>query len=160
MMKFPHLEKSPLWKAFSDYGKQIFQPNGVFYWSGRAKKEANIIGTIGAILGPENEIEPKGQDKTITFYVPMIREMITCDPQMVVPYTPIDGNPELRELWRDWITYKGTHSVNLPSGAVDLSEHISLPSIVPGLSFGIFTVNNKNIPVRNIIFIDCITIII
>ena len=56
-MKFPHLESSPLWKVFSDYGKQIFQPNGVFYWSDRAKKEANIIGTIGAILGPENELE-------------------------------------------------------------------------------------------------------
>ncbi|TFG19387.1 MAG: aminotransferase class I/II-fold pyridoxal phosphate-dependent enzyme [Promethearchaeota archaeon] len=138
-MKFPHLESSPLWKTFSDYGKQIFQPNGVFYWSGLAKKEANIIGTIGAILGPENELEIDGTDKTITFYVPMIRDMITCDPQMIVPYTPITGNPELQNLWREWIIYKGKNSVNLPSGQVDLTGKLSLPVVIPGLSFGIFT---------------------
>jgi len=138
MMKFPHLEKSPLWNAFSDYGKSIFQPNGVFYWSGRAKKEANIIGTIGAILGPENELENVESDKTITFYVPMIKDVVTCDPQMIVPYTPITGNPELRKIWRDWIIYKGKNSRNLPSGQVDLTGKLTLPVVVPGLSFGIF----------------------
>jgi aspartate/methionine/tyrosine aminotransferase len=139
MMKFPLLEKSPVWNAFSDYGKSIFQPNGVFYWSGRAKKEANIIGTIGAILGPENELESIESDRTITFYVPMIKDMVKCDPQMIVPYTPITGNPELRGLWQEWIVNKGKRSKNLPLGQVDLTGKLSLPVIVPGLSFGIFT---------------------
>jgi len=138
-MKFPHLERTPLWKAFSEYGRQIFQPIGVFYWSGRAKKEANIIGTIGAILGPENELEPDGTEKTITFYVPMMRDLTKTDPQEIVPYTPISGNPQLSNLWRDWIIYKGKKSKHLPSGSVDLTGKLSLPMIIPGLTFGIFT---------------------
>ncbi len=138
-MKFPLLKTTPLWNAFSDYGRQIFQPNGVFYWSGRAKKEANIIGTIGAILGPENELEQEGTENTITFYIPMIKDLIRCDPQNVVPYTPITGNPELRNLWQEWIIFKGKNSANLPSGQIDLTGKLSLPVIIPGLSFGIFT---------------------
>ncbi|MBN2155761.1 MAG: aminotransferase class I/II-fold pyridoxal phosphate-dependent enzyme [Candidatus Lokiarchaeota archaeon] len=138
-MDFPCLERTPIWKAFSEYGKNIFQPNGVFYWSGRAKNEAKINGTVGAILGPEMELEDNDRDRIITFYIPMIREFIQNDPQELVPYTPITGNPQLQEKWMEWIIFKGKNARNLPSGVIDLTGHTSLPVIVPGLSFGIFT---------------------
>ena len=50
------LENTPLYSAFSELGKRISLPQGIFYWSGRAKKEAELNGTIGAAYAYENNL--------------------------------------------------------------------------------------------------------
>jgi hypothetical protein len=55
-MEFEIIKKTPLYKALSELGKRIYLPQGVFSWAGRAKKEAEIMGTLGSAFGYENHI--------------------------------------------------------------------------------------------------------
>lgn len=137
-MEFPLLSKSILWEALSEKGRSIFQPEGIFYWNGRAKKEAEIIGTIGAIVGPEYELLGGQSDKKVTFYIPALKNFVGENPADIVPYAPIAGIPEMRTNWQDWIILKGKNAKNLPSGTKDLTDKITLPVIVPGITYGIF----------------------
>ncbi|MHA1821454.1 MAG: aminotransferase class I/II-fold pyridoxal phosphate-dependent enzyme [Promethearchaeota archaeon] len=151
-MDFEILKKTPLWTAFSSFGKEIFQPNGVFYWSGRAKQEAEINGTIGTIWGTEaellennNEINNKDSNndgtqsnkKLIPFYIPALKDFTSEDPVNIVPYAPILGLPSLRKYWQEWIITKAKSARNMPTGSKDLEGRLSLPAIVPGITFGI-----------------------
>ncbi|GAG59258.1 unnamed protein product [marine sediment metagenome] len=54
-MEFETIKNTPIYKAFSEVGKKIFLPRSIFYWAERAKKEAEISGTIGAAFGFEGE---------------------------------------------------------------------------------------------------------
>ena len=54
-MNFNFLPKTPLYNAFSEIGKRIFLPKGIFYWANRAKEEAELIGTLGAAYGFEKD---------------------------------------------------------------------------------------------------------
>ncbi|MCK4780729.1 MAG: hypothetical protein KAT57_11095 [Candidatus Lokiarchaeota archaeon] len=54
-MKFNYIQKTPLYTTLSEIGKRIFLPDGIFYWSGRAKNEAELIGTLGAAYGFEKD---------------------------------------------------------------------------------------------------------
>ncbi len=137
-MEFPLLSESILWGALSEKGRAIYQPNGIFFWAGRAKKEAKIIGTIGAIVGPENELLEGQSDKMTTFYLPSLKNIVSENPADIVPYAPIAGIPEMRTSWQKWIIQKGKNAKNLPSGSMDLTNKITLPVIVPGITYGIF----------------------
>ena len=43
-MEFDILNKTPLYSAFSELGKRIFLPEGIFFWSGRAFMRSDIFG--------------------------------------------------------------------------------------------------------------------
>ena len=132
-MDFKLLNQAPLYRAFSELGKSIFQPTGIFFWSGRAKKEAEINASIGEAVGLESDIVPNGRTVKIPYYLPQLKQFITLPPENLVAYAPILGVPKLRDLWEQWIIYKGTHGSNLPSGAIDVSKKITKPAIVTGI---------------------------
>lgn len=137
-MDFPNLKKSILWNALSSIGKEIFQSPSIFYWSGRAKKEAEINATIGEIAGSEDELIGNKNQEVVTFYVPALKEFTNISPKNIVPYAPVCGLPDLRKYWQEWVISKGKTSKNLPSGQIDLTGKITNPVITPGITFGIF----------------------
>ena len=137
-MKFEVLKETPIFQAFSTMGKEIFQPNGIFYWSGRSKKEADLNATIGTAMGMENEFIENGRDKFVPFYIPELKDYISIEPERFVAYAPMGGLPNLRQIWSDWIIYKGKNLINDPSESVDVAGQISLPLICSGITNAIF----------------------
>ena len=62
-MDFPALQKAGVLEFLSDYGKQIYNPTGIFYWTGRSKTEAKINATIGSALGHAKQIFDGGRSE-------------------------------------------------------------------------------------------------
>ena len=117
---------------FSELGKRIFLPQGIFYWSGRAKKEAEINATIGSAAGPDDEIGLGDGDKNITFHLPMIcNELPGLSSEDIFPYAPICGLPELRASWKSWVIQKSGPT------AAELESSITLPIVLPGITGGL-----------------------
>ncbi|MCP4764421.1 MAG: aminotransferase class I/II-fold pyridoxal phosphate-dependent enzyme, partial [archaeon] len=85
-------------------------------------------------------IEDGNDNKKITFYIPAIKNFVDKDPADIVPYAPIAGLPEFRKHWQKWIIQKGKQEKNLPSGICDLTNKLTLPAVVPGITFGIYHV--------------------
>ena len=131
-MEFPNLKDTPIFKAFSDMGKEIFQPNGIFYWAGRSKKEADINATVGTAMAPEKEFIDGGRDKLVPMYIPELKEYVSLEPEKFVSYAPMQGVADLRKLWADWIIYKGKVEANLPSGSIDLTGKLTTPIMCSG----------------------------
>ena len=102
-MEFKYILNTPLYKAFSDLGKRIFLPDGIFYWSGRAKKEAEIIGTIGTAFGYEKDFIDGGSNEWVPCYLNDIKNFTNISIKQVVPYASIGGLPDTREIWKKWI---------------------------------------------------------
>lgn len=94
-MIFPHLQKTSLWNALSQFGKNIETPQGIFYWSSRAKTEAEIDGTIGIAQDDDGAIshlktaEPWAGEKI----------MERAPKAKVFGYAPIPGMESLRKKW-------------------------------------------------------------
>ncbi|HHH81419.1 MAG TPA: hypothetical protein ENL35_00350, partial [Chloroflexi bacterium] len=65
-MEFEALNRSGIANLFSSLGRSIELPQGIFYWTGRAKKEATINATIGSARGPESEIVEGAADDVVT----------------------------------------------------------------------------------------------
>ncbi|KKU78051.1 MAG: hypothetical protein UY05_C0069G0008, partial [Candidatus Peregrinibacteria bacterium GW2011_GWA2_47_7] len=63
---FPILQHTSLWNALSSFGKEIISPQGIFYWAGRAKKEAEVDATIGTAL----------EDDGKNCYLPVMEELL------------------------------------------------------------------------------------
>ncbi len=137
-MEFDTLKKTPIFQSFSSVGKRIFQPNGILYWTGRAKKAAEINATIGTAVGPENDIILDGRGKALPYYLPELKDYINIEPERLTAYAPIAGIPPFRELWKQWIVYKGKREANMPSGPIDVSSLISTPIICNGITNGIY----------------------
>jgi aspartate/methionine/tyrosine aminotransferase len=137
-MEFPTLSNTPINQALSVIGKRIYQPNGIFYWTGRAKKEAEINATIGTAVGPETDILPAGGSHKITYYLPDIKQYMSFPPERIASYAPIAGLPALREMWKKWIIHKGKRVANMPSGPVDIAKRISTPTICNGITNAIY----------------------
>ena len=137
-MEFHILPKTPLNSAFSKLGKEIYLPDGIFYWSGRAKNEAEFNATIGTATGPETDILPNGRSKTLTYYLPAIKKYINLEPEKLAEYAPINGVMELRKLWADWIIFKGSYFFNQASSPIDVTGKISLPVITSGITNAIY----------------------
>ncbi|MHA1338493.1 MAG: aminotransferase class I/II-fold pyridoxal phosphate-dependent enzyme [Promethearchaeota archaeon] len=137
-MDFNLLKNSVIWNALSDLGKSIFQPSGIFYWANRAKKEAEINGTIGIITGPENQLINTDNTNNIPYYIPALKNFINKNPSQIVPYAPITGIPELRNHWKNWILEKYKNTTNSITKGREIADYLTLPVIVHGITFGIF----------------------
>ncbi len=140
-MEFATLKRTPVFKALSSLGKRIYQPNGIFYWTGRAKKEAEINATIGTAVGFESDIIEGGREKLLTYYLPELKQYINLPPEKFASYAPIAGLPTFRDLWEKWIIYKGKNAINLPSGTIDVSGKITKPAICNGITNSIFLIS-------------------
>lgn len=137
-MEFRVIQKTPVFTALSNLGKQIFQPDGIFYWSGRAKKEAEFNATIGTATGLETDIVEGGRNKNLTYYLPLINKYITMEPEKLVEYAPPCGLPELRKSWAEWIIHKGKTTTNFPSGPIDITGKMTTPVVCSGVTDSIF----------------------
>jgi len=132
-MEFDSLKKSGIINLLSAFGRSIWLPQGIFYWTARAKKEATIDATIGSAQGPESEIVAGAPDKPVTFYLPSVtRPFAGLKSEDVVAYAPMLGLPDLRRAWRDWILRK------LDDVRSRVEPCLSLPAVTPGVTGGIF----------------------
>ncbi|MEJ2250643.1 MAG: aminotransferase class I/II-fold pyridoxal phosphate-dependent enzyme [Candidatus Lokiarchaeota archaeon] len=140
-MDFSTIKKTPLYNAFSELGKRIYLPEGVFHWSTRAKKEAEIVGTIGAAYAYENNFISDGKKDWIPCYLKELNDYIKEDADIneIVPYPPIGGISDLRSIWKDWIVRKAPFLENEDSNEYKiLKDYITTPLITSGVTNGIF----------------------
>jgi aspartate/methionine/tyrosine aminotransferase len=131
-MEFDALKKSGLMNLLSSFGKAISLPQGIFYWTGRAKKEAEINATIGSAYGPESEIIDGAPGKPVTFYLPSVKAYFSkLKSEETFPYAPVLGLPDLRAAWREWVLRKFADI----RGRVE--PCLTLPAITPGVTGGL-----------------------
>lgn len=138
-MEFNILKKTPLYQAYSELGKRLFLPQGIFYWSERAKKEAELIGTIGSAFGFEKDFIDGGSSKWLPCYLDELSEYFSVDVKQIVPYASIGGLAEIRGIWRDWIIRKANYDKE--SGVAlssRLERYITSPIITAGVTNGIY----------------------
>lgn len=132
-MKFENLEKSGLINSLSDVARDIFLPDGIFYWSGRASKEADINATIGSAKGKASHFLPGGDDKVKTFYLPSVIEALRkVDAEQVASYAAIPGIPGFRDAWKKWVVRKLS-----PHYTFD-EKLVGTPIVVPGATAGLY----------------------
>lgn len=132
-MAFPALEQNGWMKTFSDTGRSMLLPQGIFHWSGRAGKEADINATIGTACGKASDIIPGASDAFITFYLPaVVEKMKALSPEQIFPYAPIGGLPAFRNKWREWVVAK-----TQPHFPYD-EKLLGRPLVVPGVSPALF----------------------
>ena len=138
-MDFKYIMNTPLYQTFSDLGKRIFLPDGIFYWSGRAKKEAELIGTIGSAYGYEKDFIDGGSSEWVPCYLKDIKQYTTFSINEIVPYAAIAGLPEIRETWKNWIVKKAEYRGNNEEEKLSrLNKFITTPFITSGVTNGIF----------------------
>ncbi len=138
-MNFEILEKTPLYDAFSDIGKRIFLPDGVFYWAGRAKKEADINGTIGTAFGYEKDFIELGSDEWLPCYLKEIKKYTELNVKDIVPYASIGGLADLRTIWREWIIRKSEYNSETDKEKiVHLNKYMTNPIITTGVTNAIY----------------------
>ena len=131
-MEFEALNKSGITNLLSALGRSIFLPQGIFYWLGRAKKEAEINATIGSARGPESEIVDGAPDDVVTFYLPSLGKYFGgMTSEETFAYAPILGLPDLRAAWRDWILRKAGDQGDR------IAPCLTLPVITPGITGGL-----------------------
>ncbi|TFG26666.1 MAG: aminotransferase class I/II-fold pyridoxal phosphate-dependent enzyme [Promethearchaeota archaeon] len=138
-MHFKYIINTPLYKTFSDLGKRIFLPDGIFYWSGRAKKEAELIGTIGSAYGFEKDFIDGGTSEWVPCYLKDIKKYTSININDIVSYAAIAGVPEIRETWKNWIIKKSEYDKTRDIEKLSrLEEYITTPIITSGVTNGIF----------------------
>jgi len=131
-MQFDNLRKSGLLDAMSDTARDLFLPQGIFHWSGRAKKEAEIDATIGSAQGKKSSFLPGADDSVCTFYLPTVmKKFAALGSEQVVPYAPINGLPRYRNAWRKWIVEKLSPHYKFDANL------IGTPTVVPGVTSGL-----------------------
>jgi len=128
-MDFPRLKSTNALDFFSEYGKTIYNPTGIFYWTARSKKEARINATIGAAKGRGKDVFDDGGDEAITLCIPSIHENFPgFGTEEVFPYAPEVGVPAFRDSWKSWMLKKAGDQ------ASRLEKHILTPMVVPGIT--------------------------
>jgi len=138
-MEFKYIQKSPLYKALSKLGKRIYLPDGIFYWSRRAKKEAEIIGTIGSAFAIEKDFIDGGSDEWVPCYLKDIKNYANIDIKQIVPYASIGGLPDTREIWKEWIIRKSPYDEKTEEKEImRLKKYITTPIITSGVTNGIY----------------------
>ncbi|MFX1411496.1 MAG: aminotransferase class I/II-fold pyridoxal phosphate-dependent enzyme [Promethearchaeota archaeon] len=138
-MKFTYIQKTPLYKAFSDMGRRIFLPDGIFYWSERAKKEAELVGTIGSAYGFENEFIDGGSYNWVPCYLEDFKEYSSLNIKSIIPYASVGGLSEVREVWKKWILKKSKYDSESDSGKLSFLEKlITTPIVTQGITNGLF----------------------
>lgn len=138
-MEFETIKNTPIYKAFSEVGKKIFLPRSIFYWAERAKKEAEISGTIGAAFGFEKDFIEAGGDRWVPCYLQNIKQFFNTDITNVVPYASIPGLTDSRKRWKEWIIKKSQLDDNKKKSLKDLEKYLTLTLFTPGITHGIFT---------------------
>lgn len=112
-------------------------PHGVFYWSGRAKKEAEINATIGTAMARECDFLRSASKKTAICYLPTLQKILTSlTPDATYPYAPIAGLPRFRTNWKKWVLHKAGKRRALPE------ELVADPVVVPGVTAGLALLAN------------------
>lgn len=138
-MEFEIIKKTPLYKALSELGKRIYLPQGVFYWAGRAKKEAEIMGTLGSAFGYEKDFIEGGTSEWVPCYLEDIKNYTKLNINEIVPYPKISGLEELKTIWKNWIIEKSLINKTVEKERLKrLENYISTPVITSGLTNGIF----------------------
>jgi len=137
-MKFDIIQRTPLYNALSEVGKKIFLPDGVFYWAGRAKKEAELIGTLGSAYGFERDFIDGGSSDWLPCYLKEISDYSRLSVKEIIPYTSIGGLLEIRKVWKDWIINKSLYGKEDESLLFRLNKYITMPVTTGGVTNGIF----------------------
>ncbi|MBN1801946.1 MAG: aminotransferase class I/II-fold pyridoxal phosphate-dependent enzyme [Candidatus Lokiarchaeota archaeon] len=138
-MNFKILIKTPLWDAFSDLGRRIFLPEGIFYWSGRAKKEAELNATIGSAYGYERDFIEGGTEEWLPCYLDAIKPYSNLKIDSLVPYASIGGVQAIREIWKKWIIKKSLYDILNEKDKLGLLEkYTTTPIVTQGVTNGIF----------------------
>jgi aspartate/methionine/tyrosine aminotransferase len=131
-MEFPALQKVGAMDFLSKYGKEIYNPTGIFYWAGRSKAEAKINATIGSAMGKASAIFDDGDNSIGTLCIPSIQKNFSgLSREQIFPYAPEAGIPAFREAWKKWVLYKSG------SQAERLGKQVMLPIVVSGITGGI-----------------------
>jgi len=132
-MEFKALEKVGLDQIMSPFGQRIFLPQGIFYWSGRAKKEADINATIGTAKAKKGAIYGDGDETTVTCHLPsIIKHFTELGPEDVFPYSPIPGHPAFREAWKKYLLSKAGEK------ASEIENNIGTPIVTSGITGGLY----------------------
>lgn len=137
-MKFNYIQNTPLYSALSEIGKRMFLPDGIFYWSGRAKNEAELIGTLGAAYGYEKDFIEGGNSDWLPCYLKEITDFSKLSVKEIIPYTSIGGLLETRKIWKEWIVKKSQYNQKDDSLLHRLEKYITTPIITGGVTNGIF----------------------
>lgn len=116
-----------MWRALSSLGRSIYLPQGIFYWSGRAAKEAEINGTIGIAQDDDGTISHLASAEIWAGHKIMER----LPKAKVFGYAPIQGVLSLRQKWFSYIAREH------PS----CEKFSSLPIVVNGITHGIAVVS-------------------
>ncbi len=128
-MEFTALREVGAIDFFSEYGRMIFNPTGIFYWTGRSKTEAKINATIGAAKGKKSVVFDDGDDSRITLCIPSIQQNFPgLGVEEIFPYAPEVGLPAFRKAWKSWMLKKAGPS------AERLERQIMLPMVMPGIT--------------------------
>ncbi len=138
-MEFEVTKKTPLYNTFSEQGKRIFLPQGIFHWSGRAKKEAEISGTLGSAFGYEKDFIEGGTSEWVPLYLEDIKNYIKLSVNEVVPYSKVSGLEELKSVWKKWLIKKSLYNKDSELSELNrLENFITTPIVTSGLTNGIF----------------------
>ncbi|MFX0047324.1 MAG: aminotransferase class I/II-fold pyridoxal phosphate-dependent enzyme [Candidatus Hermodarchaeota archaeon] len=138
-MEFEVTKKTPLYNALSEQGKRIFLPQGIFYWSGRAKKEAEINGTLGSAFGYEKDFIEEGSSEWVPFYLEDIKKFTKLSVNEVVPYSQVSGLEDLKIVWKKWLIKKSGYLEDPELNKLKrLENYITNPVVTAGLTNGIF----------------------
>ncbi|NHJ21526.1 MAG: aminotransferase class I/II-fold pyridoxal phosphate-dependent enzyme [Candidatus Lokiarchaeota archaeon] len=138
-MQFEVIKKTPLYSALSEQGKRIYLPQGIFYWSGRGKKEAEINSTLGSAFGYENSFIEGGTSEWVPFYLEDIKAYSTLSVNEVVSYSKVSGLEDLISIWKKWLIKKSLLDIESePSKLSKLENYITNPVVTAGLTNGIF----------------------
>jgi len=136
-MEFEIIKKIPLYNALSELGKRIYLPQGVFHWSGRAKKEAEIMGTLGSAFGIEEDFIEGGSPEWV--YLEDIKNYTKFNINDVVTYSKISGLVDLKNLWKNWIIKKSYYKTDSEQEKLNkLENFITTPVVTAGVTNGIF----------------------
>ena len=138
-MEFEVIKKTPLYNALSEQGKRIYLPQGIFHWSGRAKKEAEIIGTLGSAFGYEKDFIDGGSSEWVPFYLEDIKKYTKLSVNEVVPYSQVSGLEKLKIVWKKWLIKKSGYVEDSELDKLNrLENYITTPVVTSGLTNGIF----------------------
>ena len=137
-MKFDIIQKTPLYTALSEVGKNIFLPEGIFYWAGRAKAEAKLIGTLGSAYGFEKDFINGGSSDWLPCYLKDITAYSKLSVEDIIPYKSIGGYSQTREIWKEWIIKKSLYQEKEEIQLSRLIKYITMPVITGGVTNGIF----------------------
>ncbi len=138
-MEFEVIKKSPLYIALSELGKRIYLPQGVFHWSGRAKKEAEIMGTLGSAFGFEEDFIEGGTPEWVPLYLEDIKNYTKFTVNEVVPYAKISGLADLKNSWKNWLMKKSGYKLDSEKEKLNrLETFITTPVVTAGVTNGIF----------------------